>query len=278
MNFFHICRLGETCSHVAAVLYKIEAAVRIGMTNVTPTDLPCQWNQTFTKTIDGARVKDIDIYSSKAKKNISMESKEKDIDSPYSDFSEFLSNVSRDDPKTVALSLFETYQEHFVWVSEKDSNSEITTLIPSLRSYYRPENAGLSETEYDLLARETMNLIKAHSSAQYTYVEEATRNQSQSIVWYKQRAGRITGSRIFGAYNSTIEKPSKTTILGICSEKHIVLNVPPIQWGREHEATAISLYTEIFSNPGFVTNTLPLNDCFLHENLQVQPIGLVISE
>ena len=63
-------RLGETCSHVAAMLYKIETAVRTGMTNVTPTDLPCQWNQNFTKSVTPAPISKIQFYSEEAKRNI----------------------------------------------------------------------------------------------------------------------------------------------------------------------------------------------------------------
>ena len=63
---FHF-RLGETCSHVAAMCYKVETAVRIGLTKATPTDLPCKWNQNFTKNIDGETVATINIYTDKAK-------------------------------------------------------------------------------------------------------------------------------------------------------------------------------------------------------------------
>ena len=42
-------RLGETCSHVAAMLFKIEAAVRLEETRVSATDVACQWNKTSSK-------------------------------------------------------------------------------------------------------------------------------------------------------------------------------------------------------------------------------------
>ncbi|KAL3885006.1 hypothetical protein ACJMK2_025105 [Sinanodonta woodiana] len=34
--------LGETCSHIGALLFKIEAAVRLGYTSSTCTDRPCE--------------------------------------------------------------------------------------------------------------------------------------------------------------------------------------------------------------------------------------------
>jgi len=42
--------LGETCSHVAALLFTIEAAVRLGYTSSAPTDELCKWNQSSEHT------------------------------------------------------------------------------------------------------------------------------------------------------------------------------------------------------------------------------------
>ena len=44
-------RLGEVCSHVAAVLFKVEACVRLGMTAETCTSQPCLWNQAYSKKV-----------------------------------------------------------------------------------------------------------------------------------------------------------------------------------------------------------------------------------
>ena len=44
-------RLGEVCSHIAAVLFKVEAIVRLGYTTVPCTSRPWKWNQTFSKKV-----------------------------------------------------------------------------------------------------------------------------------------------------------------------------------------------------------------------------------
>ena len=41
--------LGEGCSHSAAILFKIEAAVRNGYTSVTSN--MCRWNQVFSSKV-----------------------------------------------------------------------------------------------------------------------------------------------------------------------------------------------------------------------------------
>ena len=47
----YIFRLGEVCSHVAALLFKVEACVRLGYTNPACTSTPCEWNQAFSKKV-----------------------------------------------------------------------------------------------------------------------------------------------------------------------------------------------------------------------------------
>ncbi|XP_072037064.1 uncharacterized protein [Amphiura filiformis] len=53
--FFHF-RLDESCSHVAAVLFKVEAAFRLGYTRTACTEQPCLWNKSFTKNVEATPV------------------------------------------------------------------------------------------------------------------------------------------------------------------------------------------------------------------------------
>ena len=52
--------MGETCNHVAAAMYRIESAVRIGLTNPACTSKANEWlpNQ---KTIEPKTIKDLDF-------------------------------------------------------------------------------------------------------------------------------------------------------------------------------------------------------------------------
>ena len=42
---------GEVCSHVAAILFKVEACTRLELAKQTCTSLPCTWNQVFCETV-----------------------------------------------------------------------------------------------------------------------------------------------------------------------------------------------------------------------------------
>ena len=58
-------RLGESCSHIGALLFKIEAAVRLGYTATAAcTSEACQWNVDFVKSIPGVKIKNAVFYKS----------------------------------------------------------------------------------------------------------------------------------------------------------------------------------------------------------------------
>ena len=49
-------RLGEVCSHVAAILFKIEVAVKLGLTKTSSTSEACKWNKTFREKVSSLPV------------------------------------------------------------------------------------------------------------------------------------------------------------------------------------------------------------------------------
>ena len=55
--------LGETCSHVAGLPFKIEAAVRSEYIKTTCANEVCQWNINFVKKVELAEISDIEFYS-----------------------------------------------------------------------------------------------------------------------------------------------------------------------------------------------------------------------
>ncbi|KAK2149185.1 hypothetical protein LSH36_463g04024 [Paralvinella palmiformis] len=68
--------LGESCSHVAALLFKVEAAVRLGYTRRGCTELPCYWNNDFVKKVKPAPVDCIKFYKKSANKKLCQQCKQ----------------------------------------------------------------------------------------------------------------------------------------------------------------------------------------------------------
>ena len=59
--------LGESCSHVGALLFKMEAAARTGVTKRICTEVACQWNNDFVKKIHGVPISEINFYKDETK-------------------------------------------------------------------------------------------------------------------------------------------------------------------------------------------------------------------
>lgn len=56
ISFFLDRRLGEVCSHVATVLFKIEVTVKLGLTKTSSTSEVCKWNETFREKVSSLLV------------------------------------------------------------------------------------------------------------------------------------------------------------------------------------------------------------------------------
>jgi len=143
--------LGETCSHVGALLYKIEAAVCLGYTAEACTDVPCAWNQNFVAEVQPARVTDINFYRVEAKEKI-LQKQTPDCANIVSTGSEnenqFLNVMSSFSTPPVCLSLFSEYNSKFVC---GPSSSVTRTKLPlSLGELYKSEyisSASLEESK-----------------------------------------------------------------------------------------------------------------------------------
>jgi len=106
-------RLGETCSHVAALLFKVEAAVRLGYTTPACTDVSCRWNNCFTTKILGTQVSKIKFYDPKAKSNIQQGKQRQFAPASTQEQNQLLSSLAKENPNTVGLCAFASYSEKF---------------------------------------------------------------------------------------------------------------------------------------------------------------------
>ena len=73
------------------------------------------------------------------------------------------------------------------------------------------------------------------SFTQATKVEEMTRSQSKSRIWFQQRAGRITASRFREILHTDCTQPSVSAIKAICYPVMHQFMPKACQYGCEHE-------------------------------------------
>ncbi|XP_028403990.1 uncharacterized protein LOC114526592 [Dendronephthya gigantea] len=102
------------------------------------------------------------------------------------------------------------------------------------------------------------------TQSQISTVERETRHQSKSKIWYRQRAGRITASKLKQVLRTNPLEPSKSLVKSICYPESYKFSTAATRHGCKHEAKAIEEYTNIM--------------CNLHDDFSVSESGLWLNE
>lgn len=278
------CSLGESCSHIGATLFKLEAAVRLGYTSSACTDIPCIWNQCFTKNVKPSEISKIKFYKQSAKEKIlSSKKKSKPSHEPPSEMEQMrlLSGLASLHQNAVGLSTYKEYCQPFVGLGPTPKKQQ---LPQSLRQLYQASNACLSIEDFNNLCDTTVSNLKV-SKEQAMYVEEVTRTQSLSTTWHDMRLGRITASVAGEVLHHTKNKPPSSLIKKICVPQEKSLQVPAIDWGRKHEEDALYLYSFIHHQGNSNLTTTPKGNIYIaagaksnHTNGSVSKCGLLIDD
>ena len=121
-----------------------------------------------------------------------------------------------------ALSLFKDYSEPFVFTKPVPSNPKIPNC---LQEFYKPNisKEGILEN-----IQKTMDIKLTEEQADF--IENSTKQQSNSLLWKDMRIGRITASIVYDVLHANIDKPSAWVTKTICTPGK-KLNVPAIKWG-----------------------------------------------
>lgn len=242
--------LAESCSHVASVMFYIEAWTRIHG-KLACTQVKCTWLlPTYVNEVPYARVKDIDFTSArKLKENLdckidsvdknevscreSQSSKSQATTVPSADdINEFYKKLNKCSTKAVALSLVDPYAEQFV------SNSRT---VPVVSDLYETANLDL---EYPELLQKCIAVNLDISEENVGKIEMDTRDQAKSSGFFRHRAGRIGASVCGAAYHSNLAQPPQSLIKSICYPRLFKVSTKATRHGCKHEQNAIKAYTE----------------------------------
>ena len=112
------------------------------------------------------------------------------------------------------------------------------------------------------------------------YLEECTRLQSQSRLWFEQRVGRITASKFLAVAHASLDPPPAYLIKQLMERSGSLGHIPAIQWGVDHEDVARDAYLDVAKekhiNVQYSAAGLHLNPSFPH--LGATPDGLISCE
>ena len=264
--------LGQTCNHIAALLFRLDHAVKNGETQNACTSKPCVWSSS-RKTVESIRVRDMEIVKPRAErlnlgtiKRLNTPAKKNFVKhKPSEGMSEacFLASLEGFSPQSVTLAE-RTPGRRGIHISyDKQLGSETNANLPdSIESI-----ASNCETPDELA---TKVRSQTYTDDIVSEIERATRDQS-SDVWRSQRIGRITASKFHRVYTrmQTLQKNCETDMTAVVSEVMEYATPPSelktLSYGRRMERQARKCLEAVLKRNG-------------HKNLCVSESGLHVSK
>ncbi|CAC5418196.1 unnamed protein product [Mytilus coruscus] len=262
--------LGEVCTHVAALFFAVDASVQLRESK-TVTEEKSYWLLPISvKGVSYKQVRDIDFTSAKTMKK-KLDAKLKSGDTTPTICKQKVNNIP--DPTVDELSLL------FKSLSEINSKPAILSLIPEYQEIYVPQpmkenfptiltemrDDSALELNYVDLLKECKNQFREISvtEEQAKAVENSTREQSNSKLWYRFRAGRMTASKMKSACCTDPTLPAQSFIKSVCYPESYKFSSNVTDWWCQHEKFAKDIFTDKLRKE--------------HENLKVEEVGFFIN-
>ena len=246
---------GESCSHIASVLFYVETFSRV-RGKLACTDIKCAWIMPgYNKDVAYAQAQDIDFRSAaklKQKLDEAVENlgdtsnKNKTFSPEYSkpvvkrkidipaptqaELNSFYETLNNCKSKPVALSLIHPYSETFV------AKSRTIGAISDLH------DTKYMDMEYNDLLDACSKVRIDISLEQIKIIEEDTRKQSSSNIFFRHRAGRIGASMSKQACQTNPAQPSHSLIKTICHPNIFKFSNAATEHGCKHEKLALNSY------------------------------------
>ena len=278
--------LGSACSHVAALLFKLEAAVHLDMNqNEAPTTQLCAW-RSCKKQVEPAPMSCINFKKPKrgSLPNVnSCRPRPEAVDNTNVGLS-FSYNldatndvISNDQLKL----LYDVSPQSTVFTSvnpgsfganpvcpndsdtESDDENDQNVIPEPLTSLYDPVSINYSPPQLHLHGEQCiLQYSKCYNQASFDNLCNLTEKQALSRAWYLHRAGRITASLAHTAFHTSLQKPSESFISTVMQYRDNV-ETKYTSHGKRYEPVARSHYIDNYSKDH-------------NSSLKVKEVGLVV--
>lgn len=234
---------------MAALLFKVEAHVRCGLTATACTSEECKWNQTKAKRAQPAEVVNIEFSRPKRLKssNPKQSAPPSSVPAPTLDeFTAFCDKLAVGENRVALLSSVPGHCEEYRCPDEVE-----VTLPRPLTELFDEKYLELSDEDLEATC---LNMFSGLSitEEERLAVEAATRQQSHSVAWMAQRTGRITASNFHAVCHTPVHTPSESLLMKLTYTTPSV-DAPALKYGREHEDIARKEYISCMqqSHPEF---------------------------
>ena len=273
---------GKVCSHVAALLFKIQAAVQLNLRDPdAPTSLLCRWKST-KKCVEPAPLKLIDFKRIK-KGDLPGETSKKVLPATHyaiRNVSAGTNPITTEDLKQLhkcnsKLALFSAIDTSEFISAELDSprddsdtdtssETEENTIPDPLTSIFDPTVINMPEAELKVIARERFaEYSRSFKPEHYQTLHEITKEQSANPSWMIHRAGRITASTIGEVFSTDSYEISNKSLFDKLMQYSKPLKNKYIDHGKITEPKARKYYYDVQK--------------YSHRNLQVKDSGFLVN-
>ncbi|KAL5011782.1 hypothetical protein ScPMuIL_010333 [Solemya velum] len=239
--------LGETCTHVSALLFCVETKARI-RDDRTVTQAAAYWKlPPSIRDVVYKPIFEMDFMSAKSKKK----ALDKLVDNNVA------TTPGKRQVKGVLSTKADDLQSLFEKFSMAGSKAGVLRVVPDICKKFKPTS--LSE-EFPLILTSlykyahidldfSMLLAKCEaveltvSPEQSKSVEQATRTQAAGKLWFHFRSGRVTASNMKRVCRTDPDQPSQSLVRTICYPESTAFSVAATRWGCAHEKTAREQYS-----------------------------------
>ncbi|XP_047140341.1 uncharacterized protein LOC124815619 [Hydra vulgaris] len=280
--------LGSVCSHVAALLFKLEACVRIQANKVAVTSKLCVWNRSRKKA-EPSMLQNIN-FKRPMKNQLPFSTQ--NIKNPkrnYS-FSENVvkfSNNSLHKLRAIApeaafftsvvglapTTIFDhSFSDNTATADENDTNF----LPEPITSLFDNDANNLDKSLLEEFCLSKFNEYKnSYSQCNFNLLAEVSKTQNLSNTWKLHRAGRITASNFHEVINKKLQN-SKPLLFKIMNYV-ISPNVASVIYGREMEDKARCFYIKLLkkNHNNFKLETTGIHIQASYPYLGASPDGII---
>ena len=260
--------MSQVCNHVAAALFRIEAAVRMGLNNPSCTSQSCVWLPN-NKEVQPVKIKDLKLgradFGTRGKKKAEPNCSPKKKFNPL--------GCSK-----ASLTLHEVATALESVCDEKDS-----ILFTAIEKEMKPTSA---ETSKDGIFTVNDFLLMSDSSAELlmhmeyfpshvSKIETETRGQSENPLWFSMRQHVITASKAHSVKTKveTMKRQAKQGATSvdlkpafdlISGKKQLNPDIPALRYGRAMESEAVHAFVTKFKEE--------------HRNVTVRECGIFLCK
>ena len=240
--------LGETCSHVAAIMFYLLFTMDYYKRHFTDsvTSDPNGWLPPKINNVDFALICEINFHDKSKEadeKNRKRDSKDKaDLVPPPTktrkvvpkltdeDKDNFYFCLSKTNPESAILRLIEGYNDRFIPAAKN--------LQKVLFKFYQTK---YEEMLYHELIRHCLITYMSIeiSPDDVIEIEKQTKKQAKSSLWFQARAGVITASRFKLCCQTDISQPAKSTIIKVCYPVKRRFTTAATDHGIKYEPVAV---------------------------------------